>query len=423
MKQRLSSLYKNPLISGSAIIFVGSNVASFFNYIFNILVGRFLSLTDYGIYLTLVSVLGLFGIFPSTFNQIFAKFAATFKAKKEDLKLKWLFQQGSKTIFYISLGIFLLLLLSTGSIGSFLHISNTFILLLFFIAIFLSILISVPSGILVGEMRFYALSSLNIISLLVKILVGFLLLFIGWRVIGVGFAFVMSSVISLIVFSFLFRSSRVNSKDVIGNTRTFFRMFRRETTHFFMAALGQTILMSFDMILVKHLMSPVQAGQYGAMSLMGKTIFYFVTPIYTAFFPLIAQKKAKNENVHTTLFLAITIIIFFTVPLSFIYFVFPYLVIPLLFPQPGYRILASYIGPYSLYIIIFSIAMLFNNFLLSMGKTDIYKINLLIAVLFILGFYLFHNSFYQIIGVLFFTSFLLLTLQITFYLYGLYAKK
>jgi len=423
LKRAFVHLYKNPLISGSAVIFIGSFVANLLSYFFNLLLGRFLTVSDYGTYATLISVLGLFGIFPSAFTQIFAKFSAVYKAKGDVGKTKTLFVLGFRVIVVFATVLLLILTLSIFNIASFLHISDVFLLLLVFFAIFLSIIGSLPVGVLQGELRVYTLALVSISTPLFKIIIGFILLFLGLQVFGVTLAIITSSLLTMSILFIVFRSNFTNQKITKTNQSLFLREFKKYSFRFFLAALGITILTGIDMIFVKHFFSPVQAGQYAALSLMGRSIFYITAPIYAVFFPLIAQKQERNENIHSTLLLAISIITIGTVVLSFVYFLFPTLILNVFYPAPEYKELIKYLGPFSLYIIIFSIAMLFNSFLLSIGKASVYKINLLVAGIFIVLMYVFHNSFYQLIGVLFFTALLLLVSQVLYYLSTIYGKK
>ena len=423
MKNLITSLFKNPLITGSMILFIGSFSANILSYVFNLLLGRFLSISDYGIYATLISIMGLFGIFPSAFTQIFARFAAAYKAKGQIGKMNTLIFSGFRVISIFASILLLLLLLSIFQIGYFLHITDLFLLFLIFIAIFLSIITSLPVGVLQGELRVYSLAVISVSTPLFKIIIGFIFLFIGLQLLGVSLAIIISSLITFIFIAIFFRHLFRGSNSSSADKALFLQDFKKYSTRFFLATLGVTILTSIDMIFVKHFFSPAQAGQYAALSLMGRSIFYVTAPIYAIFFPLIAQKKEKNENIHSTLLLAITIITAGGVVLSFIYFLSPTIILNIFYPAPEYRVLTEYLGPFSLYIIVFSIAMLFNSFMLSIGKANIYKINLIVACIFIFLMYTFHDSFYQIIGVLFLTSFILLFSQVLYYLKSIYAKK
>ena len=150
----------------------------------------------------------------------------------------------------------------------------------------------------------------------------------------------------------------------------------------------------------------------------GKAIFYLTAPIYFVFFPLIAQKKERNEKLFETVLLAGLVIVLFSSVLSFVYFLYPDLILNIFFPAKAYKMLAPYLGFYSIYILVFSLAMLLNNYFLSIGKTGIYKINLFCGVLFIVLISIFHSALFQVIEVLFSVSFLLLLLLLVYYKYN-----
>ena len=70
-----------------------------------------------------------------------------------------------------------------------------------------------------------------------------------------------------------------------------------------------------------------------------------------------------------------------SVLMSLFYFAFPQIVLSVFFPKPGYQVLTQYLGYYSLYILIFAFASLLNSYFLSIGKTRVYIITLIGAVI------------------------------------------
>ena len=105
--------------------------------------------------------------------------------------------------------------------------------------------------------------------------------------------------------------------------------------------------------------------------------------------------------------------------MSLFYFAFPQIVLSVFFPKPGYQVLTQYLGYYSLYILIFAFASLLNSYFLSIGKTRVYIITLIGAVIQIGSILLFHSSIYEIIIGLFSSSFVMLLLfLIYYYLHG-----
>jgi O-antigen/teichoic acid export membrane protein len=421
MKRLFNQAVNHPLIAGSGIVFAGSFFANLLNYIFNLSMGRLLSAPDYGLLASLSSFLALFGVFQVSFSNTLARFSAVFFAKGDRRSLALLLLEGGRLVALVS-SIFLILLFAFSFfISSFLNIKNIFLVFLVNLVIFVSLISSVPFGILQGQMRFMLISLLNIAQTFLKLVLGIGFVFLGYSVFGAFFGIFLSAIFIFLTAFFLIVRSDGFGLFAKENSS---RVLREEILGFwkgvFFASLGMTILGNTDTILVRHFFSEVQSGQYAALSLMGKSIFYFTSPLYFAFFPLIAKKQANKERLFGTLMLGILLVSAASIGLSFVYFVFSNLVLRIFFPADVYKPLASYLGIFSLYILVFSLASLLSNFFLSTGKLFVYRVTLLFAVLQIVLIFFLHSSFYQVIGALFLSSFLLLFFFLVYY--AKYAK-
>lgn len=418
MKQKVKNILKHPLITGSSVVFIGSLIANLFNWIFSYSMGRwFLSASDFGLISSLNSIFALFALFPSALSGIFAKFSASYFAKDDKRELNGLIMNGGKITFLIGFVVYIFLIMLIPFSVSFLQIHDARLVFLIFSCIFIAILSSLPMGMLQGRMRFYLISFINGIGPVIKIIFGFTFIFLGLKVFGVVVGIFLSFLFPfLYALSFLFQYyDRTHKGSKRVSTILFFDEFRRYGFTFFLASLGIAIISNTDILLVRHFFVPKISGQYAALSLMGKAIFYLTAPIHFVFFPLIAYKKEKKERFLGTLLLAMGIIALFSASLSFVYFVFPHLVLAVFFPAKEYASLSPFLGPFSLFILIFSLATVLHTFFLSIGRTGIYKINLFVSFLLIFLVFVFHKSLYQIIGILFFVSFLLLLLLLIYY--------
>ena len=83
MKERIKQVANNPLISGSAVIFFGTLFANFLNFLFNFYMTRNLTVSDYGVLSSLVSVIMLFSLVSDSFVPTTVHFAGGFFAKNE----------------------------------------------------------------------------------------------------------------------------------------------------------------------------------------------------------------------------------------------------------------------------------------------------------------------------------------------------
>ncbi|PIT88928.1 MAG: hypothetical protein COU27_02965 [Candidatus Levybacteria bacterium CG10_big_fil_rev_8_21_14_0_10_36_7] len=416
MKSRLINLLKHPLISGSSVVFIGSFISNVINYFFNLAMGRILTVSEYGILLSLTSIITIFAILQISLGNIFTKFTAQFFAQNNRDGINTVFLKGLKISLVLGAIILGILVLLLPFLLSFLKLDDPLLLIIVFISIFISIATSLPMGMLQGEMKFYLISFLGITSALIKTVLGVGLVFLGYKVFGALIAvFIAFLVPYLLSFLYVLKGYKSSKKNIFDESK-FVKEFKNYSVGFFIATVSIALIQNGDIILVRNLFDPIVAGQYAALSLMGKAIFYLTAPLYFVFFPLIAYKKEKKEAVFKTLVLAMGIIVLFGSSLSFLYFTFPNLILALFFPAKEYLVLASLLGPFSLYVLVFSLAFLMSNYLLSIGKTGIFKLNLIAVIIMTISFFIFHESLFQVILILFSTSFLLLLSLLLYYI-------
>lgn len=419
MKNRFKKALSHPLISGSSIVLIGSFLANIFNYIFVLLLGgkKLLSPADFGLYMALISVFGLFATFSTTFSGIFAKFSAKYFALEDMKSFNLLTREGFKYVSIFALSILAILSLLTPSISSFLKVNDYRLVFLVILSIVVSILMSLPLGILQGEMKFYLITIVNGFTPVIKIFLGVLLIILGFKIFGVMVAVFFSVLVPFLylIIKLFSQNSKYNIKSEFTDKSIFLKELKDYSVKFFFASFAIVFITYIDIILVRHFFDPVTSGHYAALSTMGKVIFYLTSPIYMVFFPLIARKKEKKEKLFNTLLLAVGIVLFVSVCMSLFYFLFPEIVLRIFFPAKEYSELAPLLGPFSLYILVFSMANLFSSFFLSIGKTEIYKMNLLTCGLLILLISIFHQSLLQITEILLLVSFLLLSMLFVYY--------
>ena len=120
MKQHIKLLISHPLISGSSIVFIGSFGANIFNYLFNLSMGRLLTVEEYGLLTSLSTLFVFLGIINLSLTSIFAKFSARYVVNNDKAGMKNLVTWGSKIVFFFSIGLLFILLLLTQVIADFL---------------------------------------------------------------------------------------------------------------------------------------------------------------------------------------------------------------------------------------------------------------------------------------------------------------
>lgn len=419
MKKKIYKVISHPLISGGAVIIIGSSIGNVFNYLFNLSMGRLLTVVEYGILASLISLFNIFIVFSVSITTVFSKFSASFIAKNKNDHIGILFKKGTMFIGLIGLIITLLIIIMSASIANFLKIKDILLIDLIAISLFFSFLSSVASGILQGLFRFFNYSMVYVLGALSKVILAIIFVFLSFHVFGPVWAILLSTGIAYLAAIYSLKNFLYKDKIkglVLPNLHGELVSYGLPVL---LSSIGLTLIYTMDVILVKHFFSGVAAGQYAALSLMGRSIFFIVAPLSSVFFTLIAQKKERNENLSGTVFMSVALTAAPAIILSGVYFLFPGLILHVFFPAKEYLVLVPYLGPFSIFILFYTLSNLLNSYYLSIGQTSVYFLTLIAAILEILYIVLFHNSLTQVVNGMVLLSFLLL---IALLMYGFFPN-
>ncbi len=417
MKQTAKKVLKHPLIYGSSIVVSGGLLANFFNFLFNLFMSRSLSVTDYGILASIISLITFPVLIVTAVNPVVVRFAGDYFVKNEQMLLKGLYNKFFGFLLVTGLTIFVLFLLFLSQISIFFHIANYFILIFADIIILLSFITVINLSFLQAKLAFGIQVLVSLATSLLKLSLGILLIVLGYKVTGAVGALLLSAiggyVFSIIPLRFLF-FNKTKSPEI--ETKELFRYGIPSA----LTLLGLISFISTDIILVKHFFDPIQAGQYAGLSLIGRVIFFISAPIGTVMFPIIVQKHTKGINFSNTFKLAVGLMLIPSICLTLFYSLFPKFSILFFLKRPDYLSVTPLLGIFGLYITFYCVLYLFANFYLSIKKTNIYFPILIGAILQIALITVYHQSFMQIIMISFT---LVLLLVISFLVYYPYATK
>ena len=419
----LSRLIKHELISGSFYIFAGGMVANVFAFLLNLFLARNLSYADYAIFASLLSVITLAAIPAGSINTVIVKFATDFFVKNENDKLKILYLLFFKFVLGLSLFIIFLFFIFSVPLINYLHIDNVWYVIVTGFVISSFYLNTLNTAFLQSLLKFKFMALLNIFGSSIRLVVGVILVILGYKVFGgLGALFSMTLGMYLVAYLPLTKILKEKSLDkkISLNTKQMFSY----AVPTFVTVLFLTSFTSMDVILVKHFFSPHTAGFYAGLSLIGKVIFYFTAPIPAVMFPLLVKRHATGKNFVNLFYLALILVILPSIAITAFYFVFPNFVINLFLGGREYLYVAPYLGIFGLYLTVFSLVNVCVSFFLSLNKTNIFIFVVLAAIFQIILIYIFHSNFYQVIGVSLFVSVLLFIslLFIFFKNYGNFGK-
>ncbi|MDD5254421.1 MAG: oligosaccharide flippase family protein [Candidatus Nanoarchaeia archaeon] len=381
---RIRKLSRTDIVRDNFILFFCLIIYNAIGYLFHFFAGRALGPGDYGTFTVLLSLLYLSNVVLTVIQTSITKFAAEFKDDKE--KLAYLFVNSLRRLsFYgilLTIGFFII----SPWIARFLKINSVWPVLISGTFLFLSFIVSVNRGILQGLQNFKKLGFSYIFEGLVKIVFGVGLILIGLGVEGGILAFVLSYIAAFLITLFPLRSL-FSMRKIHFDTKQVYKY-----SYVVLVALTLlTLIYTVDVTLVKHFLDPLEAGMYGAMSLMGKIIFFGTLSVSMVMFPKsseLFESKGANKSI---LYKSLGLVLLFGIPVTLFYFLFPTLSVNLLFGS-AYMEMASFLGIYGLVMTLFSLVYLISFYLLSIKQSKFIYILLGFVLVETALIWLFHST-------------------------------
>lgn len=419
----ITRLIRHELISGSFYIFLGSMFANIMAFLLNLFFARSLSYADYAIFASLLSVITLAAIPAGSINTIIVKFATNYFVKEENGNLKNLYILFFKLILGLCIFIVVLFAVFSAPITAFLKIDSFWYAIIVGLTIASFYLYALHTAFLQSLLKFGFISFLNAFGGLIKVAIGVLLVILGFRAYA-GIWSILFMILGMFILAFLPLRSVIFAKRVHQKMDFDINKMIIYAVPTFISILFMTSFTSTDVILVKHFFNPHLAGFYAGLSLIGKVIFYFTAPIPVVMFPLLVKRHTTGKNFINIFYLGLILVILPSVAITAFYFTFPNFVVKLFLGGRDYYSISQYLGIFGIYLTVFSMVNVCVNFFLSLGKTKIAYPVITAAIFQIFLIYIFHNSFYQVIGVSLTVSIVLLVVLMAafFKLYGNVTK-
>lgn len=361
--RRIKNYTKHPFFTGSLTMLVGTNIFNVGQFVYHLLVARLLGKIYYGDLAAILSISSEVGIVHTAIGMTIVKFIASEKRKGAvNNYIKW-FSCWSIWIGAAT-GVFALAL--TPTIVNFLNITQPTAVYLLAPALFVSVIVVVGRSILQGLMKFdkYVFSMMS--ELVARIVLTVILALAGFAVFGVMAAYVLAILLSVFVIRHYIGNSLKGKKGLKPELKPLFKF----TVPVFIQGLALTSMYTVDVLMVKHFFSSDKAGLYAAMAVLGRTVFYGASPITQVMFPLISKRHARGEAYSGVFFLSAMLIVLFSALVVLAYRLFPNLAILALY---GKEFLegAPLLWWLALFMGLISIASLFVQFYLSVGKTGV----------------------------------------------------
>jgi O-antigen/teichoic acid export membrane protein len=135
------------------------------------------------------------------------------------------------------------------------------------------------------------------------------------------------------------------------------------------AQLGQILINNSDILIVRHFFPAESAGQYAALALIGRIVFFATWSVVTAMLPIAAQRHRRGEPHRPLLYASLGVVLAVSLVIVGATILFPGAIVGLLF-GPAYLGIAPMLWLYALATMFFALATVIITYRLSIGNVE-----------------------------------------------------
>jgi len=389
--------FKEPLLKSSSILFVTSTLGGAINYLFQIFMGRLLSIENYAVLISLLSLLAIISVPKESIRAAVVKGISPFIIKKNFdgvCSTYYVTLRVMSLICLLAFGVYILILPVT---RNFLKLDSSFLVLLVGVIFCINLLLPVNLGILQGLKKFFLFGATSVIGALLKLVLGVVLVYLGFKVSDALSAIIISGLLVFFI-SFLFVKRNFVNTSYSKETET--APILKSSLTMLLPFLLISILMHVDIILVKHYFPEKMAGLYSACAVLGRVALYFPGAIIIAMFSMVAHSHSSREETTRILWKSLLYTFISSGLIILVYFFIPEFLLTLTFGQ-RYSAIAYLLGLYGLAMLPIALIRIITNFQMARGEYSFVYSLLVGTVLMFIFINFWHNSLKQVLGILF----------------------
>jgi glycosyltransferase involved in cell wall biosynthesis/cellulose synthase/poly-beta-1,6-N-acetylglucosamine synthase-like glycosyltransferase/O-antigen/teichoic acid export membrane protein len=382
---------------GGGVLVVSSMLVNLLNFLYNAYLGRSVSLGEFGLISTLGNIFALSGIVTFALSKTVSYKAAKLLGKFNKPVKEFLLNTKYRGLIF-SVGATLVWILSIPFLTAYFNSASMLPFILFSPVWLIVFLGSINYGYLSGNLKFDYVAYFIVVESVSKLLLTILFVSFGYTHL-VYVVIPISLLTSYLSSSYLIRNIKENYTGGSSNV-TFPKKFFSVSI---LSSLSVVAFLNFDVVLARHYLEPIQAGQYALLALSGK-IIYLLNSLFSRFVnPLISKKEGErkeSKSIFTKLLAASS----FTSIFGFILIgILGRYTVPILFGTKAFAIV-DLLPLYTLGITCFSIANTFSIYHQARKEYIFPLLGFVFAVVQILYIVLIHNSILAISSVVGFSG-------------------
>ena len=383
---------ESTMLSGATVLFISMTFVNAGNYLYNLILGRWLGPAAFADLSLIVTLMLMVTFITATFQLTTAKFAAGFSAENSPEQISamrdWLGR-----IAWIG-GVVAMALTAGGASfwQSFFNSASPWPFVLLGIGMPVYFAQGVDRGILQGQTRFGLLSWSYIVEMLARLGVGLGLVALGFSVMGATAGITLSFFATWLVA----RSGVVGLPRTGAITETGRKAIRLFAWPVVIVQISQILINNSDILVVKRFFPAEEAGQYAALALIGRVVFFATWSVVTTLFPIVAQKHQKQESHQHLLWLGLGLVTLVSGGIVGATLLFPNWIVGILFGD-AYLEIAPMLWLYAVATMLYALANVVVNYRLSADSHTGTWFATIAGVAQVIILWFFHDSLRQVV--------------------------
>ena len=266
------------------------------NYLFQIVIGRTLTIEEYGTVNSLLSLTSIISVPGTILAMIISKQISIALAKGNTSAVKSLTRIFIITTCLIGLGLVLIEICLSGWIGRYLHVNETGYVVICCVISGLTITLQSFAGTIQGMQKFFEYGFQSFITAICKIGFSVLLIISGFKVGGPLWGMLIAQVATLCYCMLVLQRAFSGENYIPVDIKQTLWDCSRDLWVIALGQLNISILTNCDLILVKRFFDETDAGIYSAAIIIARLVMYVSTMLIYVLFPKVANQTAQGKD-------------------------------------------------------------------------------------------------------------------------------
>lgn len=392
-KSFLSAIHKDSFLRNNAILFIGSLVTAVLNYAYHPILSRLMEVEAFGEVQAVLSIIAQIGVITGVFALVATNLVANKDSDASRLKTN---EQLQSLAMVVSLLIAVGIVLAAPLLQSTLH----FVSIWPFVALAAAVLTTAPIAFYTAWFRgihdFISVALLGNLQAAGKLLFAVLFVFFGWGAFGAVFAFFCTGVVVIAYGAWKARGKvRLALREFPRITPALKNEFRYGVLVLFGTGFV-TLLSTSDVVIVKALFSPEEAGLYSGIATIARIIFFLTGSISMVLLPSVKLSAGHATNTRLLLKSLLFLLLLGGSALGF-FTLFPEFTVRLLIGE-RYATLSPLLPHLGLLLFLVSAVNLLVMYMLALRRFFLIPLALAGMILLAVLIFLFHASLTQVIN-------------------------